>query len=111
MQINLNTQEMKAKVAELKLKHGALRLLQHMGHGVILRRASEAEWEAFSAMFAESQKRHGGQRWLVETTAVYPEQEDIKAMFSAVPGLVQNFGTEAMAFNGLDNKDVEKKDL
>jgi hypothetical protein len=32
-------------------------------------------------------------------------------MFRTVPGLVQNFGAEAMAFNGLDNKDVEKKDL
>jgi hypothetical protein len=111
MQIDLSSEQMKQKVADLKREHGALRLLQHMGHGVILRRASEAEWEAFSAMFAEAQKRHGGQRWLLETTAVFPAAEEVKAMFRTVPGLVQNFGAEAMAFNGLDNKDVEKKDL
>jgi hypothetical protein len=49
MQIDLSSEQMKQKVADLKREHGALRLLQHMGHGVILRRASEAEWEAFSA--------------------------------------------------------------
>lgn len=111
MLIDINSQEMQSKVAELKQKHGPLRLLQHMGHGVIIRRASEAEWEAYFAMMADTLKRSGAMRFLVETTAVYPSLADVQATFRAIPGLVQNFGAEASSFNGLDNKDVEKKDL
>lgn len=111
MHIDTSSAEMKQKVEELKRQHGPLRLLQHMGHGVIIRRASAAEWEAYLAMAGDERTKMGSMRFLLDATIVFPAREDVTAVFNAVPGLVQTFGLQASAFNGFEGEKVEKKDL
>lgn len=111
MHIDINTPDMQTKVGELKRQHGPLRLLQHMGHGVIIRRATEAEWEAYMAMAADERTRAGSMRFLLDATAVFPAREEVASSFKAAPGLVQTFGLQASAFNGFEGEKVEKKDL
>jgi hypothetical protein len=111
MHINIDSPEMQAKVEELKKAHGPLRLLQHMGHGVILRRASSAEWEAYLGMMQDERTKGGAMRFLVEGTCAFPERAEVVSMFNALPGLVQTFGLQASSFNGFEGEKVEKKDL
>lgn len=111
MHIDINSDEMKTKVEELKRQHGPLRLLQHMGHGIIIRRANAAEWEAYLGAAGDERMKSGSMRFLLDATTVYPEKAEVASMFNAIPGLVQTFGLQASAFNGFEGEKVEKKDL
>ena len=111
MHIDINSPELQAKVVELKQQHGALTFRQHMGHGIILRRATAAEWEAYLGMASDERTKPGAMRYLLDSTIVFPAREEVAAMFFSLPGLVQTFGLQASAFNGFEGEKVEKKDL
>ena len=112
MKIDLKNKETAEKVEELKRKHGALRLLTNEGHSVIIRRPSEMEWEVFGAM-ADDPKISGIQRFrhFLDTVTVYPPQADTAAMYASAPGLMNVFGSDAIAFSGATGTSSEKKDL
>lgn len=101
-----------SQIADLKAKHGPLRMLSAEGHAVIIRRATEAEWAVFLGYSADDRKRLDAMRTLLDKTVVHPAPEAFRTMVAEMPGLVQTFGIQATEFNGfLDTKAVERRDL
>lgn len=100
------------EIRDLKAAHGALRMLTAEGNSVVVRRASEAEWEVFLGYSADDKKRIGAMRVLLDKVVVWPAPEAFASMVKAAPGLVQTFASQATEFSGfVEAKQVEKKDL
>lgn len=100
------------EIDALKAQHGGLRMLTAEGNTVIVRRATEAEWEVFIGYTMDEKRRSGANRNLLDKVVVWPAPEVFDAMLKAAPGLVLTFANQATDFCGLvDAKKVEKKDL
>lgn len=109
--MDLNSDEMKKTVAELKQKHGDLRMLSREGKSIIIRRATEAEFEAYMAAMFDPQRKVLAPRTLLERTCVYPDAAELQSILKAQPGLAYRWGDESSDYSGLTNVASEKKDL
>lgn len=96
------------EVSELKAKHGALHLLEHEEHAVVVKMPSVGDAKRFRAATSDEAKKPQALEVLLRSCVVWPDAAGLEAMLSERPFLVETFGGGLLELAGAAKSPAKK---